>query len=579
MRTGGILATGDYTVTLRSAALGGFVDLSGGTLCGDSAGVVPGTNYVQTLNVRAPASTPTLSIPSFARGPDSAAQVVVPNAGANPSTNGIPITLSNAGVDLATAAFTLNYNPAILSITGTLNNTSGDTFTLLSNNAATGVATFAATGLTGSGTLTLGQIVADVPDSAASIYKATSLLGLSNIVLSGSGYTGAGTAYAADGVDVNAYVGDVSGDGLITAADAGLVSRVQTNTDTGFAAYPTVDPILIGGVDGNPNITTGDATLINEYASGGLVGRIPATPQGLSLVTTGADPSLSIPTDLTAAAGGTVVVPVNIDDAHPVGSTGLTEAELALTYNPASFSVTAADVSLGTVPGSGSGWQLTAVVNEATGEIGIDLYSTTPISAAAGGSLVTIDFHALSGAAGGATTINLVPSVAIAGHPAFETGLSDAQGLLTLHVAPAPSYESGLDGQVTITAAPAAVVLAEAPSVTTETSAILPAAGDGSAVGSAAASTVLVAAPRLEELTAPLDVQLVTNEAASAHTAAGTGPASAPVFLAEAGAAVTPSFNPYLGAMDVVPVGKVIIGSGVPALVAASVQPTAALAP
>ena len=320
VRTSSILATGSYTVTFRSAATGGFVDLGGGTLAGDSNGVVAGINYVRTMTISAPVSTPTLSIPSFARGPNGTAQIVVPST-ASAATTGIPITLTNAAANLTTASFTLSYNPAILNITGTLNS-GGDTFTLVSNNTATGAATFQATGMTASGTITLGQIVADVPNSAASIYKAKSVLDLSNIVLSGSGYFGAATAYNADGVDVDAYLGDVSGDGLVTAADAGLVSRVQTNTDTGFAAYQTLDPIIIGGVDGNPTITTGDATLINQYASGQVVVRIPSTPTGLSLVTTGADPSLSIPTDLTATAGGTVVVPVNIDDVHPAGSTG-----------------------------------------------------------------------------------------------------------------------------------------------------------------------------------------------------------------------------------------------------------------
>ena len=433
VRTSSILATGSYTVTFRSAATGGFVDLSGGTLAGDANGVVLGTNYVRTMSISTPATTPTLTIPSFARGPNSAAQVVVPNT-ASAATTGIPIVLTNAAANLTTATFTLNYNPAILNITGTLNS-GGDTFTLMSNNTATGTATFQATGMTGSGTITLGQIVADVPNSSASIYKSKSVLDLSNIVLSGSGYTGAATAYNADGVDVDAYFGDVSGDGLVTAGDAGLVSRVQTNTDTGFAAYPLLDPIIIGGVDGNPTITTGDATLINQFASGQLVSRIPSTPTGLSLVTTGVDPSLSIPTDLTATAGGTVVVPVNIDNADPTGSSGLTEARLALTYDPAEFSVTAADVHLGSVPASGSGWQVTAEVDPATGQIAIDLYSTTPITNTAGGSLVTIDFHTLGTAAAGATPINLAASVDPSGTEVFQTELADNQGLLTLHAA------------------------------------------------------------------------------------------------------------------------------------------------
>ena len=316
VRTSSILATGSYTVTFRSAATGGFVDLGGGTLAGDANGVVPGTNFVRTMTISTPVASPTLTIPSFARGPNGTAQVVAPNT-ASPSTTGIPITLTNAAANLTTATFTLSYNPAILNITGALNDGAGDTFTLVSNNTATGTASFRATGMTGSGTITLGQIVADAPNSAASIYKTQSLLDLSNIVLSGSGYTGAATAYNDDAVDVDAYFGDVSGDGLVTAGDAGLVSRVQTNTDTGFTAYQLLDPIIIGGVDGNPTVTTGDATLINQYASGQVVARIPSTPTGLSLVTTGADPSLSIPTDLSATAGGTMVVPVNIDDRAP----------------------------------------------------------------------------------------------------------------------------------------------------------------------------------------------------------------------------------------------------------------------
>ena len=93
---------------------------------------------------------------------------------------------------------------------------------------------------------------------------------------------------------------------------------------------------------------------------------------------------------LQATPGGTVVVPVNIDTARPVGSTGATEAILALRYNPRVFTVSAADVQLGSLTG---GWQLTTVVNAQTGEIGIDLFSSTPIQTTAGGSLVTIAVH------------------------------------------------------------------------------------------------------------------------------------------------------------------------------------------
>ena len=64
---------------------------------------------------------------------------------------------------------------------------------------------------------------------------------------------------------------------------------------------------------------------------------------------------------------------------------GLTLARLALTYDPAAFTVTAADVHLGTIPTSGSGWTLTAVVDASTGQLGITLYSLTPIAASVAG--------------------------------------------------------------------------------------------------------------------------------------------------------------------------------------------------
>ena len=54
--------------------------------------------------------------------------------------------------------------------------------------------------------------------------------------------------------------------------------------------------------------------------------------------------------------GGTVVVPVNIDTAHPDGSTGLVEANLALHFDPQVFTVSAADIQLGSLPAAGNGW-------------------------------------------------------------------------------------------------------------------------------------------------------------------------------------------------------------------------------
>jgi hypothetical protein len=151
---------------------------------------------------------------------------------------------------------------------------------------------------------------------------------------------------------------------------------------------------------------------------------------------------------------GTVVVPVNIDDPHPEGSTGLTQAVLALTYDPTILTVSAADVSLGTVPSAGGGWVLKTVVDATTGQIGIILFSATPISSSTGGSLVNITFHVKPGAAPGVTPIQLVDQVNPNGQGVLRTALDDNQGPLTLHTAPTDTFDPEIDGLVDLPAGP-----------------------------------------------------------------------------------------------------------------------------
>ncbi len=120
--TSGVLTAGTYTVTLVSG-VSGIKDTSGVELDGTASGI-PGNSYVTTFTV---ASTPSvvLSIPDFARGPNSSANILLPNN----TGSGIPITLTGAA-NLTAATFYVTYNPALLNISGTLNGPSG-TFTLL----------------------------------------------------------------------------------------------------------------------------------------------------------------------------------------------------------------------------------------------------------------------------------------------------------------------------------------------------------------------------------------------------------------------------------------------------------------
>ena len=120
---------------------------------------------------------------------------------------------------------------------------------------------------------------------------------------------------------------------------------------------------------------------------------------------------MSLPSALQVGADGSLTVPVSIDDPLPAANDGMTEATLALTYDPAVFSVSSSDIHLGSVPASGSGWTLQSTIDQATGQIAVTILSTTPIASSAAGSLVTIDFHQIGFTAAGTTTIDLVGSV------------------------------------------------------------------------------------------------------------------------------------------------------------------------
>ena len=152
-------------------------------------------------------------------------------------------------------------------------------------------------------------------------------------------------------------------------------------------------------------------------------------------------------------ADGTVVVPVNIDDPRPAGSTGLVEADLALTYNPSLFTVSASDVHAGSVLAGGN-WSVVPTIDQATGQIGIALLGSTPISSATGGSLVTIDFHPTRARVRARPSSTWSQSVTPNGQYVM-TELADTHGLFTLTPAPTNGFNPRIDGVVFLTATPA----------------------------------------------------------------------------------------------------------------------------
>jgi hypothetical protein len=246
---------------------------------------------------------------------------------------------------------------------------------------------------------------------------------MDNIVLNGA-TTPITTAVSAAAVHINAYVGDVTGNGTIDALDVATANSVAAGFATGFGSYTLLDPTVVGDPQGDLSVDAGDVSALAAFVSRLPTPTIPAIPTGVTITPVGADPTLSL-------SGDQASVSVLLDHPNPVGSTGMTEAILALSYDPKALSVSSSDINLGSIPSQGTGWQISSVVDAATGQIGITLYSTTAITATHGGSLVNIAFHVLPGTAASATPVELVNRAMVNGQQ-FTTQVDDAQGQFIL---------------------------------------------------------------------------------------------------------------------------------------------------
>lgn len=420
-----VLPDDTYSVRIVSGSgSNGFMDTLGAPLDGAVIGGNGGhADFATTFATHFVSSgVPVLGMPDFARGPDDAHPVKVPNN----TASGIPVTLYNAN-SVTDATFTLTYDATLLSVTsgGTGDAPAGSTLTLVgtpnTSDPTDATATFHYASTTPwSGTLVLGDIIATVPSSAKTLYKQKQLLTLSPITLNGAAFSG--VSFAA--LHVNAYFGDSSGDGAISAADVNPMFVVSLGKASGFFPYSLMDPAIVGDVAGNVVVDGGSVALLKAY-----ILRLPRpvipTPPGLVGIIgpNAADPTLS----LEYSSGSPATLWVTVDHPHPEGSTGLTEAFLALHYDPAALSVSTADITLGSLT---TGWQLRAVVDQLTGEIGIELFSDTPLTANESGSLIRIAFRPLAGVAA-STSVRLVDNASPHGE-AFVTMLADSLGSLLL---------------------------------------------------------------------------------------------------------------------------------------------------
>jgi hypothetical protein len=428
-----ILPDGTYTVDVRSSGTSGLqaLDSGGGFLDGLATGQPGSGDYTATFTVNAAAAgDDVVWAPDTADGPGQ----VLAAPGENQAGLGYPVYLSARSANVTKVQFTLDYDPTLLTVTGS----TGTGFSLLSTPVP-GQAIFQYMGpaLPAGEQTIVGFVTATVPSGTAASptpYKAKNLLHFANVSLNNGGQPGVG----GDALHVVAYVGDADGNGSYNSNDAVLITRVGLQTDTGFTAYPLIDPVIVADTDGSGFIPADAALQINEAGVGFPTTNLsnPPIPSGVyfQAISNNVDPTLSIPTRTTIAPDGTVTVAVNIDDAHPDGSTGLIRAHLALDYNPALLAVSADDVHVGSLLASSS-WILNANVNSETGQIWVGLASSIPISESGPGTLVTIDFHLMKPFSG-PLPIAFAPSVNPTGQHVVTTELEDTQGAFILTLQP-----------------------------------------------------------------------------------------------------------------------------------------------
>ena len=149
--------------------------------------------------------------------------------------------------------------------------------------------------------------------------------------------------------------------------------------------------------------------------------------------------TLFIPQNLTGGRGGVVAAPIsNVNEAlnDPINqNSGLAAGSFVVYYNPNQFTVSAADVSLGTLTTAAPGWSI-ATNFPTPGYIGITLTNdgTGIITGTSGGTLVSINFHVKSNAILGPNQIDLAADTS-SGSPF--TSISD-QNFGNYNIEPAP---------------------------------------------------------------------------------------------------------------------------------------------
>jgi Ca2+-binding RTX toxin-like protein len=243
--TGAPLKDDSYTLSLSSRS-DGFVYTDGNSIDGDNDNA-PGGDLNYNFSI-ANGDRPRLSLKDIVAAPNT--------------QTAIPIAIDRLD-GIQTIDFTADYNPDLLGITGVSVDANRWTISQQQIDPIGGsiaLSLTAKTNLTGSDTLLSlqGTIDSNAP------YLATDIIELSNITANNGSIGILGDL----SLQQVLLAGDVTGNRDFNSLDASLVARTVTGIDSGFTAFPTIDPNLTGDINLDGTLSDADVLTIGKNAVG-----------------------------------------------------------------------------------------------------------------------------------------------------------------------------------------------------------------------------------------------------------------------------------------------------------------------
>ena len=429
VKSGAAFSAGSFSVKLRSAS-NAFRASDGTLLDGDGDGS-PSGDYLTSFS--AVATERTVSIPDVVRGPGQDLRV-------NPTDNGVPVKLSD-GQDVFSIEMGLDYDPQLLSVTElVVPDALAASFNITYNVTTPGhidIVGVAPAGLP-SGSQTLFYVRGNVPTAA--LYRTKCQVGISNLQL----YRLDGTKFTKtvdSALMLNEFPGDVTGDGRYNSLDALRIQRYLVNLDRSFTQYPLVDPVIVADITGDGRVNSLDSLYLQRYLVNITVPYITTPPVATVTQTTGLDPIIRIPQNLSAVRGKTIIAPVELynSDSSPIE---ISSYELALAIDTKLFDMK----SIRAIGQSSSRYV------KKVGSLAI--FGLTNAIRLAPGETITvawIEMKVRAGANAVDAAINLLDEVSI-GRNRFVTSLNSND--LVLSPAPTRNANDAVDGKVKILVEP-----------------------------------------------------------------------------------------------------------------------------